>query len=341
MGIGGFVDGIIGSDQEIASSYHLHLPYGVLHYNGGFLPSNNSQWIRLAWTALILIPLSCWAPDMSYLSKFSAAGLSAIGISFALIISFSFSSMGPSSAIDFGDLFPSRLTNASHFFGISTFCYGIPPLTFVLRDSLPKALRRTHFLPSIKRSLDLVFLTYLLLGVGVAYLYRSPGVEGDILKNLPDGSSATIIRGLMILVCLVSYPLCAVPATQILESKLFPNSNDAAGGLRRRIIVRVPFILISTAVGGCVPGFVDIVSLIGCFSVGLVSYVLPPLFYLRLNLGDSKEQRFCKFLFILGSVVTLFSTYLTVKSTWFQGRAGDQGSGEGHGGDGNGGDGQF
>jgi len=144
-----------------------------------------------------------------------------------------------------------------------------------------------------------------------------------LTEPTPTPGEANIIRALMILVCLVSYPLCAVPATQIIESRL-PRSEDRNNsiGLKRRILIRTPFVLCTTAVGGLVPGFVDIVSLIGCFSVGLVSYCLPPLFFLMLVRKGSIENAersvvACQFAFVLGCIATFFSTYLTVKSIWF------------------------
>ena len=262
VGIEGFVDGIFG---YIPSNDELH---GVPAFEDGSVdwivptPSNTKtdHGLGLYWTLAVLLPLCIIPPNMSFLAKFSAAGLGAIFLSFALIIVYGIEQLGNGNVkgvtFHLNDLYPNTFTNLSHFFGIATFSFGIPPLAFQLRSSLEPKLRRTEFLPSIKKSLGLVFGTYILLGVFVAMLFHNVGVKGDILKNLPPGSTTNFINVLMILVCLVSYPLCAVPATQTLESKIFGSSDG--GGLRRRLLVRGPFVMLTTLVGSKVPGFVDI-----------------------------------------------------------------------------------
>lgn len=52
--------------------------------------------------------------------------------------------------------------------------------------------------------------------------------------------------------------------------------------LSQRFISRGFVVLVSTTVATWIPSFVIVVSLIGCFSVGLVAFIFPPLFHLRL-----------------------------------------------------------
>lgn len=95
----------------------------------------------------------------------------------------------------------------------------------------------------------------------------------------PPSLSHTIHR----FVCLVSYPLCAVPAAEILEGKMFPGRSELMPPtLPQRFLSRGGVVLLSTTVATWIPSFVLVVSLIGCFSVGLVAFIFPPLFHLRL-----------------------------------------------------------
>mgnify|MGYP000147126427 FL=1 len=191
VGVGGFVDGIFG----YKSSNDLH---GVPAFEDGQVGQVEEKisgaliadpGIGMVWTIGILVPLCCYSKDMGFLSKFSAAGLFAIIISFVMIIFYGLTALSEPTytPLVIGDLYPSNFTNASHFFGIATFCYGIPPLTFMLRDSLAPSLRETHFLPAIRTSVRNVFWAYICLGVSVACLFHGVGVQGDIIKNLPDG----------------------------------------------------------------------------------------------------------------------------------------------------------
>jgi len=88
----------------------------------------------------------------------------------------------------------------------------------------------------------------------------------------------------MIIVCLVSYPLCLVPGSEVIEDMLLdsylqpfiPNQSTL------RLVTRSVLVVLTTVVAAKIPSFVLVVSLIGCFCVGVVSFVFPPLFHMRL-----------------------------------------------------------
>jgi amino acid permease len=132
-------------------------------------------------------------------------------------------------------------------------------------------------------------------------LYDAPGAEplkGDILQALPSGSPLTLaVRASMIVVCLVSYPLCLVPASEVIEDMLLDSYLQPflCSFTALRLSIRVLLVTTTTLVAAKIPSFVLVVSLIGCFCVGIVSFVFPPLFHYRLlikqmrGVGTSRE----------------------------------------------------
>ncbi|GMH63077.1 hypothetical protein TL16_g12919, partial [Triparma laevis f. inornata] len=241
--------------------------------------------VNTVLTALVLLPISC-VPDIGFLSKYSVMGLGAIVISFLVIFYHGYSEYGLSG---FGDvpvstLYPSSLTNLSHWYGVSCFCFGISPMTFNVKDSMAEPSSMNS---ACRVALLVVFLSYCIIGDGTLLLLTpdgAPGITGDILQSLPAASlMASFVRISMTFVCLVSFPLCMVPAAEVVEGKLFMTGKNAEPTpMHLRIMTRSVLVAISTTVAALIPSFVLIVSLIGCFCVGLVTFIFPPLFHILL-----------------------------------------------------------
>ena len=69
----------------------------------------------------------------------------------------------------------------------------------------------------------LVWATYVVCGVGIAYIYRcdDEGIKGNILQNLPlTSGSAVVVRVAYALVCATSYPLTLVPVAGMIKPVL-------------------------------------------------------------------------------------------------------------------------
>jgi amino acid permease len=89
--------------------------------------------------------------------------------------------------------------------------------------------------------------------------------------------------------------------------------SDSRQRLALRVCIRVLLVSVSTIVAGCVPCFGAVVSLLGCCTVSVLSFVLPPFFHLRLvsragGRGFSEDLA----LTVLGSVLCVTATSVTV-----------------------------
>mmetsp|Transcript_26640 Transcript_26640/g.37537 ORF Transcript_26640/g.37537 Transcript_26640/m.37537 type:complete len:448 (-) Transcript_26640:167-1510(-) len=225
------------------------------------------------WNGLvvaIIIGLFSNVPDMGYLAKLSAMGLTTLFVSFVVIACY-----GDFSGFSL-NLWPlDGLSGVSHWFGCTVFSFGTVPLTYNLRDSM---LEPRRMMSSTSIAFGLVTVSYLLLGSGMLLLY--PDVEGDVLKELPSvGHVPTAIRLAMTLVVLATAPLLVVPCGEVVEGKLFHGSATPSA----RVGIRLAICIACTVVGIGVPGFVEVLSFVGCCCVAVVSFVVPPLLHILLS----------------------------------------------------------
>jgi amino acid permease len=86
---------------------------------------------------------------------------------------------------------------------------------------------------------------------------------------LTGSTFATILRLSCCAVAMTSYPLCLVPASDMMSS--IGNYE----GTTRSIPLRVGLVVVCTTIALLIPDFGLMVSIIGNFSVSMVSFVLP------------------------------------------------------------------
>jgi len=155
-----------------------------------------------------------------------------------------------------------------------------------------------------------VALSYILIGSGLLWLYYP--VEGDILQQLSaDGLVPLVVRFSMIVVVILTCPLIVLPCGLILEGKLtstIPTTRVLQAIVRYSICIACAIISVS------VPGFVYVLSFVGCFSVALVGFVIPPLLHISLvlNYGSVRLQAMG---LLLDAVMLLWGIFATVVSS--------------------------
>jgi amino acid permease len=250
---------------------------------------------------IVLYPLCVSFGNVNLLSKFSAMGLGAIVVTFLVILiphifTHGVTFMNGANPLTIASLFPQSVSAVSQTFGIFSFSFGITPVIFSVKETMraPSAFKKCA-----TSALTLVFASYVVLGDGTALLLRPEGVDepslkGDVLSQLPSNYVllSSFVRLMMCFVVCVSYPLCLIPCSEMIDRRLAEVttnevSNDVDSLLekkkeRRRKVIKTLLILSTTALSTLIPSFVLIVSLIGCFNVGVVSYIIPPLFHLRM-----------------------------------------------------------
>lgn len=200
--------------------------------------SSGSRNIDVIIPSVIVALLSCY-PDVGFLSKFSVAGLLALALSFIVIVWQGLTENGLVGFQNTLNLWPRNGTDASSWFGIAVFGYGISPFVMNFQESMktPK-----HVGIAMKIGLTFVFLAYIIISNGVMILF-SPSYtfdEDDVLKALPTNSwIAFIVRLLMTFVLAMTAPLAVVPCGQIIEGKLGIRSDELSKIVTIRLLVCV------------------------------------------------------------------------------------------------------
>ena len=173
-------------------------------------------------------------------------------------------------------LLPTSISGVSHWFGIVVFSFGVAPLTYNFQCSMKQPER---MMQATTIAVSVTTAVYILLGMGMLLLY--PHLTGDILHELPynKGVVPVATRLAMVGVCILTAPLLVVPCSELVESKW----NIAASHKHHRTLVRFGICWASVLVAVVMPGFVQVLALVGCLCVGWVGFCLPPLFHLRLS----------------------------------------------------------
>jgi hypothetical protein len=134
----------------------------------------------------------------------------------------------------------------------------------------------------------IVALSYVILGIGLLYPY--PAIQGDVLHELPTtGLVPTATRLAMVLVVLVTAPLLIIPCAELLEGKLAATVTrdkmpEGQIGRIQSFLIRWGICLVCAAISTFVPGFVNVLSFVGCCCVAVVGFCVPPFLHLILTL---------------------------------------------------------
>jgi amino acid permease len=206
-------------------------------------------------------------------------GLSILGVAILVIAGYGIAGHNPEIYTDiqvFTWLPRDGMQGVSRWFGCVVFGFGIVPLTFNFRESMLEPQRLPHV---ALISMLLVAAFYIVTGVGLLYLY--PTIDADVLSQIPnDQWLATLTRLAMIVVVVATAPLLVIPCSLIVEGKL--HNHDSEIHPMTRLWTRICLCFGTVAVSVMVPEFVLVLSFVGCFSVSLVSFCLPPLLHCTL-----------------------------------------------------------
>lgn len=204
------------------------------------------------------------------------------------------------------------LTGISQWFGCVAFGFGTVPLTYNFQSSMAQPHRMVS--ATVYALVGFVTTCYIILGVGLLYLY--PQLEGDVLYVLPTNFwLAQVTRWAMVVVILVTAPLLVVPCGQLIEGKLHPHHQHRSTWTTR-YVVRFGVCYTCAIISTLVPGFVNVLSLVGCASVAMVSFCVPPLLHLavlqRSQQATTVQRHVDHFMLACGILATSISTVYTL-----------------------------
>ena len=290
--------------------------------------TSGSRLLDSLWNVVIIAYLSC-LPDVGFLAKFSAFGLSAICLTFLMITYYGLNQYGlsgfilPSLSEWSRQLFPNHVTDITSLFGIIAFSFGLTPIVFNIQESMREPSR---MLEATKKGLSLASVVYAIVGVYVAILF-SPGeslFNGDALQRLPsDKIYAIVIRIAMAIMVTISSPLLVIPCAEIFDGKLFGSRDTSTSS---KYTIRIGISLFCAVIAATVPDFVHVVSFIGGCFVSLITFAVPPFLYLKLLQKDrllnasTREQTDFRYtlidhtMMLLGCIATLVASLLTFKA---------------------------
>lgn len=93
----------------------------------------------------------------------------------------------------------------------------------------------------------------------------------------------------------------------MIEGKLNLDGKNSAN----RIVIRSLLCACCTLLAVFIPGFVHIISFVGCFCVSMTGFVLPPLFSIRLKKANQLKCSFDVCLLLVGLVTTAITSTMT------------------------------
>lgn len=174
---------------------------------------------------VVVLPLSC-AKSLAFLSYSSVVGLVALLLSFAVIMGLGFQAAAAAAAStpatsnttsSWDRAFSTSPEGLSTFFGVCAFSFGIPPLVFPIQGSMA---RPEFFKSAVRLALVTVALLYIVVAETIVHLYGDDAkdIPPNILAVLPESNLATLVRLLVAVVCLMTYPLAIVPLSESVES---------------------------------------------------------------------------------------------------------------------------
>ncbi|KAJ0403215.1 hypothetical protein P43SY_000023 [Pythium insidiosum] len=261
---------------------------------------------------LVHIPLS-W---IRYISYFSISNLIAdvfILYGLAFILGNCFSLLGSSGPQ------PVEYFNKQDypvFIGTAIFTFEGIGLVLPTQSSLNKA-RRAKF-PVLLSATVVGLLIFYCFFAGINYVAFGDNIQPMVTSSLPrNGWSISVQFGYSI-AQLLSYPLFLFPAVKILEEMVgFPKR---ASGLKvEKNCFRAVVVLATVAIAYFGQDRLDLfVSIVGAFCCVPLSFVYPPLFYLKLQPNTTLVEKIMDTLVIVLGVLTFFYVTFSNLQKWVE-----------------------
>lgn len=158
-----------------------------------------------------------------------------------------------------------------------------------------------------------------------------------IFKNLGNSAAASVVKLAVTLMITINYPFSAFGGVQNLENMVLTSKSRDGGKVSsdtrkhsgqdistdvfcsvfvgpRRAPLRCGAVLLTAVVAGTVADFGFLTAFTGSLCNGIIAFVLPPLFYLRLHKGEVGlcETRCNWALMAAGAVFSVVSSVLLV-----------------------------
>jgi amino acid permease len=283
---------------------------------------------------ILLYPLAC-VEDVQKLTGVNLVALFAIMVGIVSLFWFGLTIYGENlSTHQWTDnlLYPASVADFTYYCGVSSFCFGMCSLVFPVEESMRD---RRELNKAVSWAIIFVVGLYSFVGDGLYLLYKydGSGIRGNILQNLPmDSIASLLVRASIVGVCVLSFPFTFLPPAQMIEQRIMgvgsatdkrggyqpipsaePSSSSSSSGIsgppedaltqgapkpslpKAFYVIRAALVALCTILATVVPCFGAVVSLLGSFTVTVLTFVLPPVCHLSIlrQEYESKVQSTC------------------------------------------------
>ena len=267
--------GLLAMTLGVCGSYIVFVASALAEVTGW-----NKTLLLLA-TICIIIPLS-WMRRLNMVAVTSAFGIVAL---FTAVISVAIDAGSKDPPQNFSDLKSFDVEAYPMFLGNAGFCFLISTAVLPLHQNMDE--ESAPYFNGVFNS-SIVFVTIMNLSFGVTcwYFYGTENVRGNVIMNLPDGPVKSVV---LILSGIGQVFTCVVflfPFNEALENEWVKPSKSEFSATSRTWKVNLLRTVVVCAVGFVaylVPDFSALTGLSGGFGNNILGFILPPLFYWKLQ----------------------------------------------------------
>jgi amino acid permease len=248
----------------------------------------------------IMLPLCC-LKNINYLGFTSA--LSLVPLVYLLVLQLYY-------LIKAGGVQPGvALFNSRFFFSlpIIVFSFSSQQALFPLYTELQERNgTESHIRKVVVWSLVLTAICYLFSGFVGVFTYPT-SAKGNVLNNFPEGVLVDVLLITTAVSIVLSFPVILWPA-RVSTDRLF--FLDKPESYLRFILEAVGILALAFLIAVAVPSFSTVLGLFGSLTNTTIGYVLPPLYFLKLDprmLKTSRVKQAAVALLVIGSLAGLIS----------------------------------
>ena len=225
------------------------------------------------------------------------------------------------------------------FVGIAVFAMEGIPTVLAIQDTMAEPERFEEMFDRAQSLLASVFIVFGCMGY---WLYGN-NTRSVVTLNCP-GMAGLVVKMLMVMVIFCSYPLQFVPIAQVANTFVHSDSvqrrlgrvqgalpqwlllqnllgkNQAELSMRCMGALKIVGVIFTGVVATLVPHFGHVLSLMGCCTFSAITFVLPPVMFLKSRQGQHQFQNviLCCCLMLFGLIVTVVGLYgnITSRTVW-------------------------
>lgn len=174
-----------------------------------------------------------------------------------------------------------------------------------------------HFFRILFYAITLGILINGVLSVASMGLYHDSGIKESILDNLPKNSVyATIVRICFSLVIFLSYPIAVFFPNSMMSQYVGLLFTENTSFKRfAQSAIRIFVLFISGVIAICIPSFAVMIEVMGACSVTSISYIIPPLLYMKIFWNKTSVVHKCILVtyFVSSCAIMVYCTYNALK----------------------------